>query len=263
MNLQLFFDYFTKHGYHLIIIDIVIGFIIYQVIARIIKKGTKKLKGKRGATIETTLLHVVKYFVIIVVILLILGILGVDVTGMFAGVGIISLVVGLAFQDIMKDYLVGISTILEEHYDVGDYVEINAHKGIVKRLNLKTTTIQTFENAIVTIPNRMVAEVVNYSKKDINIILSIPVPYSVGIKEADKLINNIIKSLEKEEDVIGKVDNWDFSSFEDSYIKYKLNIPVLNEAQFRAKRKANRIVKEEFNKLNISIPFNIIEVKNE
>lgn len=262
MDMGSFLEYFTKHNYHLMIIYVVLGYVIYQVLASIITKSTKKIKSKRGATIATMIKHCIKYVIIAIVVIAILNAFGINVTSMLAGVGIISVIVGLALQDIMKDYLMGFSIILEEQFDVGDYVEINGHIGLVKKLNLKTTTIATFDNYIITIPNRTITEVINYSKKDINIILSIPMPYDVETKKADKIIDNIIKRLQKEEDVIGDIEKWDFSSFEDSYIKYKLSIPVKNVAQFRAKRRANRIVKEEYDKAEIRIPFNIIEVKN-
>ena len=257
-----FLEFFIKNNYHLIVIYIIAGYVIYRLTIRIIDKSIKKIKNKRTLTIQTMINHFIKYVIIIITIIAILNILGVNVTSMLAGVGIISVIIGLALQDIMKDYLVGLSIVLEEHYDVGDIVEINGHLGTVKHLNLKTTTITTFENVVITLSNRTITEVKNYSKGDMNIILSIPMPYDVPTSEADKVINSIVKRLEKEKEVIKKVDIWDFSSFEDSYIKYKLSIPVKNEAQFKLKRKANRIIKEEYDKEGISVPFNIVEVRN-
>ena len=262
MDLKSFFEYFIKHNYHLIIIYIIVGYIIYQVLSKVIKKGTSKIKTKRGATIATIIRHIIKYAIAIIVVIAILNELGINVTSMLAGVGIIGVVVGLSLQDIMKDYLVGFSIVFEEQYDVGDYVKINNHEGYIKKLNLKTTTMQTFENVVITIPNRMVTEVINYSKKNLSIMVTIPMPYSVETKKADKIVENITTRLEKEEDVLDKVDVYSFCSFEGSYIKYKIGIPVKNEDQFVMKRKANRIIKEEYDKAGISIPFNIIEVKN-
>ncbi len=262
MDMSSFFKYFIKHDYHLIIIYIVLGYLVYMILSNIIKKSTSKIKTKRGATISTIIRHIIKYTIAIIVVISILNVLGINVTSMLAGVGIIGVVVGLSLQDIMKDYLVGFSIVFEEQYDVGDYVEINGHSGIIKKLNLKTTTLETFENVVITIPNRMITEVTNYSKKNLNLIISIPMPYDVDTKKADKVIQNIVKKLEKDEDVIGNIDIWEFSSFEESYIKHKISMPVKNEAQFRARRKANKTIKEEFDKAGISIPFNIIEVKN-
>ena len=260
--LEDYFKFFIKNNYHLIIIYIIVAYITYRIATNIINRSIKKLKNKRSVTIQTMINHFIKYVIIIITIIAILNVLGVNVTSMLAGVGIISVIIGLALQDVMKDYLVGLSIVLEEHYDVGDIVEINGHLGTVKHLNLKTTTITTFENIIITLSNRTITEVKNYSKGNMNVILSIPMPYDVPTAKADKIINNIVKRLEKEQDVNNNVDIWDFSSFEDSYILYKLSIPVKNEAQFRMKRQANRIIKEEYDKAGISIPFNIIEVKN-
>ncbi len=262
MDISSFFEYFLKHDYHLIIIYILLGYIVYQIVSKIIKKGTSKIKAKRGITIATLIRHIFKYAIAIIVLIAILHVFGINVTSMLAGVGIIGVVVGLSLQDLMKDYLVGFAIVFEEQYDVGDYVDINGYSGIIKKVNLKTTTLETFENVVVTIPNRMITEVSNHSKKNLNLLISIPMPYDVPTKKADEIVANIVKRLEKEEDIIDSITTLDFSSFEDSYIKYRMSVPVKPENEFKIRRKANRTIKEEFDKAGISIPFNIIEVKN-
>ena len=133
MNMSSFFKYFIENDYHLIIIYIVLGYLVYMILSNIIKKSTSKIKTKRGATISTIIRHIIKYAIAIIVVISILNVLGINVTSMLAGVGIIGVVVGLSLQDIMKDYLVGFSIVFEEQYDVGDYVEINGHSGIIKK----------------------------------------------------------------------------------------------------------------------------------
>ena len=53
MDMSSFFKYFIKHDYHLIIIYIVLGYLVYMILSNIIKKSTSKIKTKRGATIST------------------------------------------------------------------------------------------------------------------------------------------------------------------------------------------------------------------
>ena len=87
--------------------------------------------------------------------------------------------------------------------------------------------------------------------------------YEVDSKLTDKVIKNIIKRIEKEvTTLVGPIDFWGLNEFADSSIKYRLLVPVKMDEQFSAERQINKIIKEEYDKENISIPFNIVEVRN-
>lgn len=262
MNIESILEYFLKHDYHLIIIYIVIGILTYKIFSFFTERWTKKVNKKRKATIQKLIRNIFKYAIIILVSVQILNILGINVTGIAAGLGIAGVILGLALQDVMKDVLAGLSIIFEEQFDVGDYVSINGFEGTVVDLGLKSTKLKSYENIIRTIANRNITEVTNYSKENISIKISIPMPYDVETKKADKIIDNIIKRAKKEIKLTGEINNWGLNNFNASDIEYVILVPVKAVEQWNTKRKVKRIIKEEFDKENISIPFNIIEVKN-
>ena len=242
---------YLKHlidkDYHLIVIYIFMGWIIYEIVKKIINKQTVKLKKKRQKTMQKLIQNIVKYIIIIIVSASILSILGVS----------------LALKDIMQDILAGVAIVLEDQFDVGDFVEINGFSGTIIDLSLKSTKIKSYENTVKIISNRLITEVTNYSKENPKFTVDIPIPYDVENKLADKVIDKIIKRIEKEiETLTDKVELWGLNKFESSQINYRILVSVKMDSQFSAKRQINRIIKEEFDKANISVPFNIIEVKN-
>lgn len=255
-------DYILDNNIHEVLIYIVLGVLIYKIFSFFTTRWTKKVNNKRKATIQKLIRNIFKYSIIILVTVQILGTLGINVTSIAAGLGIAGVIIGLALQDVMKDILVGLSIIFEEQFDVGDFIQINGFSGTVVDLGLKSTKIKSVENVIKTISNRNISEVINYSKENIKVKLSIPMPYDVETKKADKVIEGIVKRIEKEIELVQKVENWGLNNFNSSDIEYVLLIPVKANDQWNAKRHAKRIVKEEFDKNNISIPYNIIEVKN-
>ena len=87
-------------------------------------------------------------------------------------------------------------------------------------------------------------------------IVAIDGPAGSGKGTVTKRIEKDITTLK------GNVELWGLNEFKDSSISYRLFIPVQVEKQFETKRKVNRIIKEEYDKENISVPYNIIEVKN-
>ncbi len=262
MRINNILDYIIKNNIHEIVIYIILGILIYKIISFFTTRWTRKVNNKRKATIQKLIRNIFKYVIIILVTVQILGTLGINVTSIAAGLGIAGVIIGLALQDLMKDILVGLSIIFEEQFDVGDFVEINGFSGTVIDLGLKSTKIRSVENIERTISNRNIAEVTNYSKENVKAKISIPVSYEVESTKVDKVIDNIVKRIEKEVELVGKIENWGLNNFNSSNMEYVILVPVKAKNQWEAKRMAKRIIKEEYDKENISIPYNIIEVKN-
>ena len=207
--------------------------------------------------------NIAKYTIFVLVAAGVLSILGINITSIVAGLGVASVILSLALKDMMQDVLSGMSIIMEDQFDIGDLVEINGFTGTVIDLGLKSTKIKSYENVVKIISNRTITEVINYSKTNPNLVVDIPMAYEVDSKLTDKVIKNIIKRIEKEvTTLVGPIDFWGLNEFADSSIKYRLLVPVKIDEQFSAERQINKIIKEEYDKENISIPFNIVEVRN-
>ena len=103
----------------------------------------------------------------------ILKLYGVDTTSIIASIGVFAAVIGLAFQDILKDLLAGISIIFDNKFAVGDTVEINGFSGTVIQLGLRTTKIKSFTGEIKSIGNSSFNEVINYSLSDAILYINI------------------------------------------------------------------------------------------
>lgn len=242
-----YLKYLLDKDYHLIIIYIVIGTFVYQIIKSLIEKKNSKTKKKRQETIKKLILNIIKYLIVIFVSIKVLGTLGIDVTSILAGLGIASVVLGLALQDMMKDILVGISIILEDQFDIGDYVLINNFEGTVIDLGLKNTKIKNNDNVIKIIANRNISEVMNYSKISPNLVIEIPFPKDTTFKEVDKIVNSSIKKIEKLEGITEKIEKVGFNNLDPNNLKYKIVIPMKID-KHKIKTDINRIIKEELDK---------------
>lgn len=258
-----YFKYIIDKNIHLIIIYIIIGFIIYNIIKSVIDRRTQRVKRNHQKTMYKLIQNIIKYVILILVLVSVLNILGINVTSIVAGVGIASIVVGLALQDVMTDILSGISIVLEDQFDVGDYVSINGFEGTVLELGLKSTKIKNYQNTVRIISNRKITEVTNYSKANPKISIDIPISYDINNNQADRVIKNILKRIEKEvENQKDSVELLGLQEFKESSISYRILVSTKINEQFKAQRQINRIIKEEFDKEKISVPFNIVEVRN-
>ena len=253
-------EVFLSKEFYFFIGYIIIGYILYQILKAIINKSN--LRNKRQKTIRELLIGIIKYLMIIIVIILCLDIIGINVTSFIAGLGIAGIVVGLALQDNMKDILNGIFIITEEQFDVGDLVEINNFTGEVISLSLKSTKIKNYEGKLKIISNRNITEVINYSKNSNYACLDIPVPYEAEDKLVKKVLEQISNRIEKELETKGLPTILGINDFASSAIIYRMLVEVKGGNIVAIQREMRKILKEEFDKNDLSIPYNKIEVIN-
>jgi len=99
---------------------------------------------------------------LVVTLLFVLGILGVNPTGLVAVVGAVGLAFSLALQDILKNFLSGVYLLLERPFRVGDTIRVKEQLGVVENVGVRTTRLRTVDNVQVLVPNATVfSEVVS------------------------------------------------------------------------------------------------------
>jgi len=102
--------------------------------------------------------------------------------GMLASAGITGVVLGFAFRDIGENFLAGVLLAFNRPFDVGDTVESDAIKGVVKTLDLRNTHIRSFDGKDIYIPNAMILKnpLLNYTRDGL-----LRFDFGVGIDQGD------------------------------------------------------------------------------
>lgn len=239
------------------VIIAVIGIIIYQIIKktinRILEKDKNKNKlDKKGKTVIKLFTNIIKYVIITIVGVLILQIYGVNVNSLVAGLGLVSVVAGLAIQDPLKDIVTGVNIITDDYFSLGDVVRINDIEGKVVYLGVRTTKIKDIANGnILVLANRNIDKVIKVSDE---IYMEIPLSYEDDTDKIVKILNKALESIRKHENVI-EADYIGIDKFADSSINYKLKILCKPENKFAVRRFVNGTIKKELDKNGISIPY--------
>ena len=255
------------------VIYILIGMIIYEVLRKIImgieRKKDEKINHqkshhqKRKRTITVLFLNIIKYVIAIVVLIAILANFGVNVKSIIAGLGITAALIGLAFQDLAKDLIAGISIIMEDQYEIGDTIEVNGFLGEVVELGLRTTRVRNYKGQTLIIANHTITSIINYNLSKNQAVVDVSVAYEEDLEKVEKAINDLSKELKKKYPKIKKdiqilgVDNLDSSS-----IVYKLSLETSTADFFKTQRILRKEIKQYFDKEKIKIPYEQIEVHN-
>lgn len=251
-----------------IVIYIVVGTGVYLAIKSIMVKGLKiKLKNskanpKRQKTIYSLITNILKYVIMFIVLILILKEFGINTTSLLASLGVVGLVVGLALQDTIKDFVSGIFIITDREYEVGDYVTIDNFTGEIIQLGLKTTKIRAYTGEVKSINNSNITTVINFSQYNSNLILDIDVDYKEDADKVIKILNKLVPKISKMPEVKKEVSVLGIDEFKESAVKYRMFIETKPYEYFTVKRATLKMIKEEFERQNIKIPYPQVEVHN-
>ena len=168
------------------------------------KKLKKSLSQKMDDTIVDFVLKVTRIFIYVVAIFSVLSILEINLTGLIAGLGLGGLIVTLAAQDTAKNLFGGIVIFIDKPFVVGDWIEMDNYEGTIEDITFRTTRIRTFENALVNIPNAIIADasVTNWSKMEkrrykTNLCVELGTP----LEKLDLIKTRIEKMLQERESV--------------------------------------------------------------
>lgn len=137
---------------------------------------------------------------IVLGILTALTLIGIDVTPLLAGAGILGLAFSFASQNIIKDALNGFFIILEDQYAVGDVIDVGGVGGLVENFNLRITQLRDGQGRLITIPNSEIKTVANLSSQWSRAEIDIPVAYQADIDRALELIGRVAEEMDRESD---------------------------------------------------------------
>lgn len=160
-------------------------------------KKKKESLGKESA--NKTLDIILKGIRIVIYVIagfIAINILGINLNGLAAGLGIGSLVITLAAQDTAKNLFGGIVIFLDKPFGVGDWIQMDTFEGTIEDITFRSTRIRTFENSIVNIPNSIITNtpIINWSRMEkrrykINLCVELDTPieklqkFQVKVKE--------------------------------------------------------------------------------
>jgi len=247
-----------------VVVAVVVLCIFYffsKIFARVLEKFLVKITAQRS--VRNLTLSFSRIAIVLVGLFIALEILHLEkaVTSLLAGAGVIGLALGFAFQDIAANFVSGIFIAFNKPYQIGDIVETGSYLGNVTAINLRTTTLTTFQGLDVLVPNRMLFTdpIINYTntpKRRID--LAVGVSYGESLQAVESLLKKELEALpnrleSKEIDVF-------FTEFGGSSINLEVRIWVKypDHRNFLiTKSEAIKKIKSIFDENDISIPFPI------
>ncbi|MBQ4382491.1 MAG: mechanosensitive ion channel family protein [Oscillospiraceae bacterium] len=246
---------------------------IFQVIAiilmmtllwNIIKLITDHLhpKSGKGKSILSMIDSFSIYAIVIITIIWCLGAIGINLSTIFASIGIVALIIGFAAESLIEDVITGLFLVFEDEFNVGDVIEYNGFRGTVTNIGVRVTCIQDAGGNIKIVNNSDIRNILNRSKAHSVAICDAPISYDANLEEAEKVLDGILAELPgKYPDVFDvKPSYLGVQSLDASSVNLRVSAPVTEANVFKAARLMNREIKIGLDKAHIEIPFQQVVV---
>ena len=247
-------EFFTNYSFQLIgaIIILIIGFMFAGKIASLVLRICEK--HKLDVTLSRFLANASKMVIVVMIGIIALGKLGISVTPFIAAIGAISLGAGLALQGLLSNYAAGFNIIIIRPFVVGDTIEVQGVRGLVKEVLLAYTILTDEDDVEITIPNKhIVGEVLHNSKHDSLLELTVGIDYSENPLDVVAMLEDAIGKL----DIVSKARKplVGIDAFADSSINIAVRLWTPTENLYSAKYEAYKEIYLTLENANIKIPF--------
>ncbi|ENU5768901.1 mechanosensitive ion channel family protein [Campylobacter coli] len=193
-----------------------------------------KLAQKSGKKEVVNLVIKILYFVIFVIALLyILAQLGFNISAIIASLGIGGLAVALAAKDIIANFFASILLLFDNSFNQGDWVEVSGIEGTVVETGLRKTTIRTFDNCLVFLPNSTImgANIKNWSKRRMgrHVRMYLGVGYDATPEKLEQCVKDLREFLHTSDLVAHDEDS--ALKYGDHTTKYRQNLVSINDLE--------------------------------
>lgn len=242
--------------------------VIVLFLTRYMAQFAQRVAGKAGKTAFRShsiqiLLEKTAYVMTWVIGTVFAGVLafpGLDLGDIIATLGLGSVAIGFAFQDIIKNFFAGILLLLQEPFSIHDQIIIDSFEGTVEKINFRTTQIRTYQGERILIPNANVftsAVQVQTAYPSRRTDLGVGVDYNTPLEDVASLLQDTIEQLEGV--LPSPTVEIDLVGFGDSSIDFIVRYwTEPQQAQVRRiQTKAIIAIKKAFDKADINIPYPI------
>lgn len=243
------------------VITVILLMIVIINIIRFILSLVKPKTGK-GKSIHSMVGSFTTYTGALISLIWCLSIIGINLSTIFASIGLIALIIGFAAESLIADIITGIFLVFEDEFNVGDIIEIDDFRGQVISIGIRVTCIQDNGGNIKVINNSNVKNILNRSKAQSCAVCDVPVSYEANLTDVEKVLADILNQLPaKYPTIFPTIPVYiGLQELSASSVNLRVVASVLEANIYNAQRILNREVKLGFDAAHVEIPYQQVVV---
>ncbi|WP_404473457.1 mechanosensitive ion channel [Vreelandella venusta] len=220
----------------------------------------RRVNQARAQTITPMIRNVIFVTILIIAVIAGLANLGVNVTPLLAGAGVIGLAIGFGAQTLVQDLITGIFILIEDSLAVDDFVQINGHMGTVEGLTLRTVKLRDLDGVVHIITFSRIESIHNMSRQFGIALMRIRIPYDMKIDDAITLMQETAQELRKDpmmrHYIWSPLEMQGVQGFEDGCPILRMRFRTAPEMQWDVSRAFNLLLKQrmEAQEMDLGVP---------
>lgn len=173
------------------VLAIIIFYIIYRVIKKLIlKHGEKKFQPHTQMIINKC----ITYIFWVIILMYVLSLFGIKLSAVWGAAGIAGLAIGFAAQTSVSNVISGLFVLSEKSMKVGDFISVGGVSGVIDNVGLLSIKVHTADNQLIRIPNSSVinSNLENYSTFDQRrLVFEVPISYDGDLQKALDVVSKV------------------------------------------------------------------------
>lgn len=219
----------------------------------------EKRSKQRALTLGDVLGSVVSIVVWTVATFLVLGELSINLAPLIASAGVAGIAIGFGAQSVVRDFLAGVFVIVEDHYGVGDVVDLGEAVGTVEEVSLRTTRLRDVGGVMWVVPNGEIRRVGNFSQLYSKSRMEFEVAYDTDVDRASMVIKRVLDEIwqenRKEATITEEPEVLGVEAFRESAVVISATVRTEPAEQWAVARLIRARIKKAFDDEGIEIPF--------
>lgn len=264
-------SWLASHGLRILLV-VVLGYALLVFVRRLVpqiirhtivepvaEEDKRQEADKRAITLSNVIVHISAWVVIVIATFMILSELGLDITPILAGAGVVGIAVGLGAQTLVRDIISGLFILLENQYAKGDVVNVAGIGGLVEQVSLRRTILRDLDGTVHNVPNGEIRIASNLTREWSRVNMNISVSYGADLDRVIQVINRVGEEMAQDPEfgpiIISPPRVLRVDAFEDSGIAIKILGETKPIRQWDVMGELRKRIKKAFDEARIEIPY--------
>jgi small-conductance mechanosensitive channel len=258
------FQGFNIGSYHFSFADLLLAIGVFAGVILVTRLFQKFLEyrllpnTRMDIGLRTAISSGVGYVGVAIAMLAAISVLGISLTGLAVVAGALSVGIGFGLQNIVNNFVSGIILLIERPVKIGDTIRVHDMEGIVKRIKVRSTEIETYQRASVIVPNAELLQSILFNLTHLDRTYRVEMPVGVGYSsDIDQVEALLLQCAKAHPRVLNEPEPLVLlQNFGDNALEFELRI-YLGDLDDRVvvPSEIRKQIVNDFRKAGIEIPF--------